>query len=131
MEAIGGIPGITDPQLRAVNMCQIYLRVIMVSEIANMQGTAIPPGRMLGGWRRDSTLSWPDLLCPSPKMWEMFRQMMMKAFGTMARVYNPAAEVPLKKKLGKWLRVDRHICYMFVRDETACYEREGDSWRQY
>ena len=55
----------------------------------------------------------------------------MKAFGTMARVYNPAAEVPLKKKLGKWLRVDRHVCYRFVRDETACYERIGDNWRQY
>ena len=28
---------------------------------------------------------------------EMFRRMMMKAFGTMARVYNPAVEVPLKR----------------------------------
>ena len=49
----------------------------------------------------------------------------------MARVYNPAAEVPLKKKLGKWLKVDRHVYYMFVRDETACYERVGYKWRQY
>ena len=55
----------------------------------------------------------------------------MKAFGTMARVYNPAAEMPLKKKLGKWRKVDRHVCCILVRDETACYERVGDKWRQY
>ena len=94
----------------------------MVSEMANIQGTAIPPGRMLGKWRRDSTLSWPDLPCPPPKMWEVFRRMMMKAFGTMARVYNPGAEMPLKKKMGKWLRVERHIKYSLMRNEVACYE---------
>ena len=99
--------------------------------VDNTQGTAIHPGRMLGRWRRDSTLSWPDLPCPSPKMWEIFRRMMMKAFGTMARVYNPAAEIPLKNKMGKWLRVDIHICYTFMHDEKACYERVGDSWRWY
>ena len=48
MEAVLGVPGINEAQLRAVNMCRIYLRVIMVSEMANIQGTAIPPGRMLG-----------------------------------------------------------------------------------
>ena len=30
MDAVLGIPGINEAQLRAVNMCQIYLRVIMV-----------------------------------------------------------------------------------------------------
>ena len=79
MDAVLGITGINEAQLRAVNMCQIYLRVIMVSDMANTQGTAIPPGRMLGKWRRDSKLSWHDLPCPSPKMWEVFRWMMMKS----------------------------------------------------
>ena len=116
MEAVGCIPGINEAQLRAVNMCRIYLKVIMVSEMANIQGTAIPPGRMLCRWRRDSTLSWQDLPCPSPKMWEIFRWMMMKALGTMARVYNPADEMPLKKKMRKWMRVERHICYTFMRN---------------
>ena len=33
--------------------------------------------------------------------------------------------------MGKWLRVERHIFYSMVRDETACYEKEGERWRKY
>ena len=64
-------------------------------------------------------------------MWEVFRQMMIKVVGTMARVYNPGAEMPLKKKMGKWLRVERHIQYALIRDEAAYYERLGEGWRRY
>ena len=103
----------------------------MVSDMANVQGTTISPGIMLGKWSRESNLSWPDLPCPPPKIWEVFRQMMMKALETMARVYNPGAKMPLRKKMGKWLRVDRHIQYTLMRDEVACYERVGDRWRRY
>ena len=131
MDAVLGIPGINQAQLRAVKMCRIYLRVIMVSDMANTQGTAISPGRMLGKWRKESTFLWPDLPCPPPKMWEVLRQLMMKALGTMARVYNPGAEMPLKKKMDKWLSVDRHIQYSIMRNEVACYERIGDRWRRY
>ena len=131
MDAVLGIPGINETQLRAVNMCQIYLREIMVLDMANTQGTAISPGRMLDKWSRESTLLWPDLPCPPPKTWEVFRRMMMKALGTLARVYNPGAKMPLKKNLGKWLRVERHIQYSLMRDELSCYERGGDRWRRY
>ena len=55
----------------------------------------------------------------------------MKAFGTMQRVSNPGAEMPLKVKMGKWLRVERHILYPMVQYETACYEKEKERWRQY
>ena len=51
-----GISGINEDQLRAVNMYQIYLRVIMVSDMVNAQGTTIPQGRMMGQWRRESVL---------------------------------------------------------------------------
>ena len=37
IEAVLGIPGISEAQLIAVNMSRIYLRVIMVSEMANTQ----------------------------------------------------------------------------------------------
>ena len=53
MSAVLSIPGINEAQLRAVNMCQIYLRVIMVSDMVNAQGTAISPGRMMVQWRRE------------------------------------------------------------------------------
>ena len=41
MDAMMRIPGVNKAQLRAVNMCWIYMRVIMVSHMANAQGTAI------------------------------------------------------------------------------------------
>ena len=62
-------------------------------------------------------------------MWEVFQKIMMKAFGTMSRVYNPGAEMPLNKKMGKWLRAERNIKYSLMRDDVACYERVGEVWR--
>ena len=57
--------------------------------------------------------------------------MMMKAFGTMSRVYNLGSEMPLKKKMGKCLRAERHIQYSLMRDDAAFYERVGERWRRY
>ena len=81
----------------------------MVSEIANTQGNAVPPGRLTGQWRQSSTLEWPELPKPPPKAWETFRIMVMNALGTLSRVYKPVAEVPLQKKLGPWIRSFRHV----------------------
>ena len=86
MDAMVMIPGVNKVQLRAVNMRRVYMKVIMVSDMANVQGTAIPPRRMTGQLRRESVLSWPNLPQPPPKTWEVFRSMMMNAFGTMKRV---------------------------------------------
>ena len=54
MDAMVTIPGVKAHQLKEVNMCMVYLRVIMLSEMANVQGNAIPPGRMIGKWRNES-----------------------------------------------------------------------------
>ena len=76
-------------------------------------------------------LSWPNFPGQPPKTWEVFRRMMLKAFGKMKRVYNPGEEMPLKVKMGKWLRLERHILYTMDHDETGCYEKEGEIWRKY
>ena len=49
----------------------------------------------------------------------------------MKRVHNPEAEMPLKRKIGKWLRVERHVFYQMIRDETACYVKKGERWGKY
>ena len=61
MDAMMRIPGVNEAQLRSVNMCLIYMRVIMVSDMANVHGTVIPLGRTMGQWRRESVLSWKKL----------------------------------------------------------------------
>ena len=52
MEKISAIPGVITNQVEMANLCQVYLRILMVSDISNVNGTEIPPGRMLGKWRR-------------------------------------------------------------------------------
>ena len=91
MGALAAIPGVRKTQLEIANLCRLYMRVIMVSEIANVQGNAVPPGRLTGQWRQSSTLEWPEIPKPPPKAWETFRRMVMKALGTLARVYNLVA----------------------------------------
>ena len=75
----------------------------MISDLANINGNAIPPGRMMGQWRKESKLDWPGIPKPLPRAWEVFCRVMMKAFGTIKRVHNPCAEVPLSVKLGQRL----------------------------
>ena len=55
MDEMVMIPGVNVDQIKAVNMCRVYLQVIMLSDMANVQGTVIPPGRITKKWRRDSS----------------------------------------------------------------------------
>ena len=73
MDAMVMVPGVNANQLKEVNMFSVYLQVIMLSEIANVQGSAIPHVRMTGQWGRESSLTWPELPQPPPKVWEVFR----------------------------------------------------------
>ena len=100
----------------------------MISEIANVQGNVVPPGRLTGQWRQSSKLEGPALPKPPPKAWEIFRKMMMKAFGTMAKVYNPGAEFSLRQKLGPWLKADRHVQYRIMRNVDACFVHKDGAW---
>ena len=67
MEKVMSIQGITLSQLEITNICRIYLRVIMISDLANIIVTAIPPGQMTVQWRKESKLTWPEVRKPPPK----------------------------------------------------------------
>ena len=41
------ILGLRDGKLEKANMCLIYMRVIMISDISNVQVNEGPPGRMM------------------------------------------------------------------------------------
>ena len=65
------------------------------------------------------------------KAWETFRRVIMKAFGTLRRVHNPCAEVPLIVKLGKWFDNEKHIAHKKKRDRNNIYVQEAKGWRQF
>ena len=85
----------------------------------------------MGQWRKESQLEWPDIPKPPPKAWEIFHRIMVKAFGTLSRVYNPSAEVPLVIKLGKWYANERHSKKNIMRDRDNVYVRGEIGWRQF
>ena len=103
----------------------------MILDLANINGNAIPPGRMMGQWRKESKLEWPKVPKPPPKAWEIFRRIMVKAFGTLSRVYNLCAEVSLVTKLGQWLANERHREHNIVRDRNNIYVSGAKGWRQF
>ena len=41
------------------------------------------------------------------------------------------AEVPLRKKLGPWLRSERHVQYRMIRDKDACFVYNDEGWIRY
>ena len=49
---------------------------------------------------------------------------MMKAFGTIRRVYNIGAEVTLVKKLVKWLGTEIRNDHSIIRDPTRIYVQD-------
>ena len=53
MEKVISIKGITKSQMGVTNMCRVYLRIIVIFDLANISGNAIPLGRMLGQWRKN------------------------------------------------------------------------------
>ena len=103
----------------------------MISDLANIDGNAITPGRMMVQWRKESMLEWPGIPKPPPKPWEVFLRVMVKEFGTLKRVYNPCAEVPLIVKLGQWLPNERQSKHNIVRDRNNIYVCGAKGWRQF
>ena len=80
-------------QLEAANLCQIYSRAIMISNMSNTQGTSIPPGRLLGQWRLKSKLAWPEVPLPPPKSFVEYQKLIVKAFGQGHIIHNPWSEI--------------------------------------
>ena len=66
-----------------------------------------------------------------PKAWETFRIVIMKVFGTLRRVHNSCAEVPLIVKFGKWYDNERHSAHKIVHDRNNIYVQEAKGWRQF
>ena len=67
---------------------------------------------------------WPEVPKTPPKAWETFPMVIMKTFGTLRRVHNPCAEVPLIVKLGKRLDNEGHSAHKMIRDRNIIYVQE-------
>ena len=127
---------ITPHKLRLANKCRVYLRVITVAELADLDGQKIHPDKLNGNWRADSTLVWPNQPMPSQKMWDAFRLCLRKTICSRPGRALSCLPMPLDQPLGSWIQTTRHIHHEFYRTPQWVYARtqtdEGENaYRRY
>ena len=59
-------PKIKTGDLKAANTCRLFLRVVTIAELANIDGTTIDNERLEGKWRAQSSLIWSRQCAPTP-----------------------------------------------------------------
>ena len=71
MENFAACTCITALELERANETRIWLRVICISDLADISGRRIPWERLNGGWRANPCpdISWPQTIEPSKKHW--------------------------------------------------------------
>ena len=116
--------GATKKKLKLANQVRQWLRVITIAELAEEGGMRIPSNRLTGFWRAESTLEWPNLPEPTPKMWDAFRFYLRKSFCTKPKRISRMSAMPLDIALGKWIDTDRHVSYDKYRTEQWMYIRQ-------
>ena len=65
--------GYTTEQLRGLNRCRLYSRVVSVSEMSSGTGTMLPPCWFnRARYRADTTFDWPNQGKPTQQDWDMW-----------------------------------------------------------
>ncbi|KAL3802447.1 hypothetical protein ACHAWO_004749 [Cyclotella atomus] len=130
MQALSRLPGVTPGELKKVNLCRKWLRVITLAEIASIDGTKIPANRMNGKWRAKSNLKWPRQPTPTASMWTVFRRLMKRAFCTKNKQTPIRCDVQLDRKLGNWINATRHIDYNEYRTNKKYFIRQSEGFKR-
>ena len=122
MESFAAIPKITCTMLTQANECRIYLRVITIAELADLNGTTINFDKLNGKWQAISMLNWPNQPSPNKQQWAAWRKCLRKTFCPRNSAYQRSGEYRLQQKLGTWLKTSRHVQY------TAYASEQGYIW---
>ena len=113
--------GYDEEELKALNRCRLYSRVISLSEMASGSGISLPPCWFHHErYRANTEYDWPDQGKPSSRDWELW--------DSALRVYVTDAlplgnwNVPMPKYISKW--------EWFISEQTL-YQRVGPIWKRY
>ena len=105
--------------MRNANTCRLYLRVITIADLANLDGTTIDSDRLKGKWRASSKLVWPRQCAPTKSQWDDFRWALRRTICTTnGNLHHP---FKLDAPLGEWLQTPRHTIYNAYRDDINLY----------
>ena len=125
MEAFNNIPGITRAKLRQANSVRLYLRVVTVADLCDVQGTHIRDGMLQGDWQAGSDFKWPYQPRPPKPFWATFRWCLRQTFCTSTCPNQPASySMKLDSPLTRWFAVPRNTWFPAYRLEDKLF------WRQ-
>ncbi len=127
MEAFLSIPGISRAALRQANAVRLYLRVVTLADLTDVNGQYIPADMLDGEWQAGSVLKWPFQPKPPPNFWRVFCFCLKTAFCTQITGYVQAQHsMQLDNKLGWWLPVQRNTWFTVYRTQEALIWRKDD-----
>ena len=127
MEAFISIPGISRAALRQANTVRLYLRVVTLADLTDVNGKYIPADTLDGEWQAGSDLKWPFQPKPPSKFWRVFRYCIKIAFCKRITGYVRAQHsMQLDDELGRWLPVKRNTWFTVYRTRDALIWRKDE-----
>jgi hypothetical protein len=116
--------------LELVNEYRIWMRVIFVSELADVDGKFIPAERLQSEseWRAvpEQGIMWPNTVEPGDVHRIAFRKCLRATLCTGMSPFGRVMDYKLDISLGKWYPVRRHIQFDAYRSKTEVYVRDEE-----
>lgn len=112
-------------QLRCINTCRLYLKVITISDVTNARGDRVLPHIVQGQpiIQRSSTLLWPSIPRPPKTFWQHWC-ILLQHLGT---------DYKLSQPLGQWIAPTHYLWRWFRDSEGTVWEHNSamDTWLAY
>ena len=126
LEEMAKAGGLTQKEQLMAAEFRLWLRVTMVSELANEIGTEIESYKIENDseWRAESTLRWPNHIEPTNAHRAAFRKGLRLSICTTMSPYATRQDYKLDTPLGKWYPVRRDTLYTAYRDKDTVYYRD-------
>jgi hypothetical protein len=134
MEELAQSSDLTRQTLELANEFRLWLRVIFISELADVDGKAIPAYRITNDseWRADPEegIIWPNTVEPTNAHQVAFRKCLRAVFCTNTSPRGRVTDYNLDLKLGKWHPVRRNIKFDAYRSKSTVYVRDEEGLRK-
>lgn len=114
----------TEHDLALANSVRLFLKVLTLSDITEMEGLKIAPWARIGSPPRISSLQWPVQPPPIPTALRVWRRFLIIAFGNGSKMKRVEA-LPLRRPLGRWL-AQPHVRLETYMADTRLYVRRED-----
>jgi len=116
--------GIKQPELHSLNLCRMYLRVFLLSDIVSGAGDSVLPLFWDHPTPADSELQWPRSTPPSKQAWSQWRM-------TLTLVLHLGQHQHLALPLGPWLPQTNPNGWFYHPETNSLWEARDAQWTRH